>query len=313
MPSFAAIVPNYNDGAHIGKALASLFDQTHAFDKIIIVDDGSTDDSVAVIEQLIAGRPNIQFIRHEKNQGVVGALNTGINHCNSDFLLMCSSNDTYNLHLVEWCDESLKKCPQASIIAGNALLSYTGTRPVKTIERLLSLTLHMKFYSPQEWVAEQRRAPIHFNGGATMLRTARVKQYGGLRPELQWHCDWFMYNLIAFEDGVVYVPEIFSVIMIEKNDSYSSNINIWEKEKPVIENMVKMLLSAYPQHAQLFRRAALLPAFHLGDPLILLNKNMSWFVTPLLLWRVAVYKLFYWLKYLLPRPFMMRVRAFMGV
>jgi glycosyltransferase involved in cell wall biosynthesis len=321
MPTFTAIVPNYNDGAQIGAALASLFGQTHAFDQVLIVDDGSTDDSIARIAALTEGRANVRLIRHEKNQGVVAALNTGINACDADFLLLCSANDTYAPRLVEWCAAGIAQHPDAGMISGNALLSYTEsvetgqgpqTRQVKSIPRVLSFP-GGGFYPPEQVVAHQRRAPIHFNGGASMLRTALVRQYGGLLPQMKWHCDWFMYNLIAFGHGVVYVPEIFSIIGVDGKPNYSSNINIWDHQKPVLESMFRTLKESYPRHAQYFRRAALLPAFHLGNPLLLCDKDFRWLVTPLLLWRVMMHKLFYWLKYFLPRPFMMRVRAFIGV
>jgi hypothetical protein len=64
-------------------------------------------------------------------------------------------------------------------------------------------------------VARQRRVPMHFNGGASMLRTDLVRRFGGLTPELKWHCDWFVYQLIAFDSGIVYVPEIFSTTFID--------------------------------------------------------------------------------------------------
>jgi len=313
MPSFTAILPNYNDSARIDKALAGLLGQTHPFDEILIVDDGSTDDSIAVIEQLIDGRSNVRLLRHAKNQGVVATLNSGIDQCRTDFLLMCSANDTYSLQLVEWCNRALKQYPDAKMVAGNVRLSYAYiSSGKKDVERLLPFPEHMQFYSPGELIAWQRRAPIHFNGGASMLSTLHVKQYGGLLSALEWHADWFVYNLLAFENGIVYVPKIFSVTMFETG-SYSGNINIWEKQKPVIENTIKTLATRYPKHALLFRRAALLPGLHLRNPLILLHKDLIWFVTPLLFWRVITHRMFYWLKYFLPRPFMMRVRTWFRI
>ena len=55
-PSLSVVLPNYNHAKLIGRALAALLAQEHAADEIIVVDDGSTDDSVAVIERIAAGR-----------------------------------------------------------------------------------------------------------------------------------------------------------------------------------------------------------------------------------------------------------------
>ena len=53
-PSLSVVLPNYNHAKLIGRALAALLAQKRAADEIIVIDDGSTDDSVAVIERIAA-------------------------------------------------------------------------------------------------------------------------------------------------------------------------------------------------------------------------------------------------------------------
>lgn len=75
MPSFATIIPNYNCSACIGDAFDSLLSQTRPFDEILIIDDGSTDNSIAIIEKLIVDIPTARLIRNSQNLGVVATLN----------------------------------------------------------------------------------------------------------------------------------------------------------------------------------------------------------------------------------------------
>ncbi|GAB4184634.1 MAG: hypothetical protein OHK0024_24810 [Thalassobaculales bacterium] len=72
-------IPCYNASRYIGFAIASLLAQRRRPDRIIVVDDGSTDDSVA-----IASRFPIQVVCHQRNRGLSAARNTGIEHLKTD-------------------------------------------------------------------------------------------------------------------------------------------------------------------------------------------------------------------------------------
>jgi len=76
MATVGAVVPNYNHARLIPEAIAALQAQTRPFDEIVVVDDGSTDDSIAVITRLAEADPRIRLIPHERNQGAVAAART---------------------------------------------------------------------------------------------------------------------------------------------------------------------------------------------------------------------------------------------
>ena len=71
-PTVSAVIPCYNGERFIGQAIRHLLDQTRPPDELIVVDDGSTDGSAAIIAEF----PQVRLIRHEVNQG----LPTGRNH-----------------------------------------------------------------------------------------------------------------------------------------------------------------------------------------------------------------------------------------
>ena len=61
---FTAIIPNYNSASWLPKAIQSLLEQTEPFNEIVIVDDGSTDHSLALIQELTDKYPQIRLIKH---------------------------------------------------------------------------------------------------------------------------------------------------------------------------------------------------------------------------------------------------------
>ena len=309
--TYTAIVPNYNDGDKINESLASLAAQAFAFHEIIIVDDASSDDSVAIITRLIAAIPQARLLRHDQNQGVVAALNTGLAAATGEYLFMCSANDVYYPHMVAQCEEMLALYPQAGMVSGNVAAFDNRTQ---TFGHAMKLPLPQKtgYYSPEQFVRRNRKAAVHFNGGANALRTDLVRKYGGLLPELRWHSDWFVNLMIAFDTGFVYSPENFSLCRLEGKKSYSSSRFHWPSEREVIRSAIR-LLKKYPKQAALFRASALLPKFDLRALPLLLHKESRWLLTPLLLWRMVIVSLTYRSKYIFPRPFLTALRPFFRI
>ena len=76
--TFAALIPNYNDAADIANALRGVLAQTVPFDEIVIIDDGSTDDSVKIIESLIRGLPQARLYCNEEEYRRCGNAQSGI-------------------------------------------------------------------------------------------------------------------------------------------------------------------------------------------------------------------------------------------
>ena len=308
MTRYTAIIPNYNDGGKIHESLTSLAAQELPFHQIIIVDDGSTDNSIAVIEEFIAHIPSARLVRHAKNMGVVEAINTGIREADSDFIFLCSANDVYYPMMTAWCEEMRLRFPQAGIISGN-VAAYDQKKQRFTYDMKLPLPQHTTFYSPAELAEHNRRAALHFNGGANALRLDLVREFGSLRETLRWHSDWFLNLMIAFRTGVAYMPENFSMCRLEGEKSYSSNRFHWPSEKIVIAESIR-LLGDYPEHARLFRRSALLPKFQIEAVPMFLRKDMRWFLTPLLLWRMVMFSLTYRSKHIIPRPILTFLRPY---
>jgi len=89
MPTFSAVVPSYNRARLLPETLNSLLAQKHAFDQIIIVDDGSTDDTAAMVA---ARYPECIFLS-QKNGRQQRARNTGIAAATSDWVVLCDSDD----------------------------------------------------------------------------------------------------------------------------------------------------------------------------------------------------------------------------
>lgn len=90
--TLSAVVPVYNVSKYLDRCMSSILGQTCIPDEIILVDDGSTDDSGAICDSY-SHRYSFVRVIHQENQGLSGARNTGIRAARSDYVTFIDSDD----------------------------------------------------------------------------------------------------------------------------------------------------------------------------------------------------------------------------
>lgn len=96
-PKVSVIIPSYNTAAYIGQALDSVLNQTYDNYEIIVVDDGSTDNTYEIIQNY---RPLITY-HYQENQGLPGARNTGIRIATGEYISLLDADDVFLPHHLE--------------------------------------------------------------------------------------------------------------------------------------------------------------------------------------------------------------------
>ncbi len=91
-PLFSVVIPTYNRAGLILKTLNSVLTQTYSHYEVIVVDDGSSDETTSILEPFIKSE-KIRYIKHEQNYERARARNTGMENCTGDFLTFLDSDD----------------------------------------------------------------------------------------------------------------------------------------------------------------------------------------------------------------------------
>lgn len=94
------IIPLYNKEKYISECLLSLLDQTYPYTEIIIVDDGSNDDSLSVVRKISKDYNNVHIISQE-NGGRSSARNNGLNHVSGKYVVMVDADDVVEQDYLE--------------------------------------------------------------------------------------------------------------------------------------------------------------------------------------------------------------------
>lgn len=115
---FSVIIPLYNKAPYVSKAIGSILSQTYTDFELVIVDDGSKDDSYAVASKAIEGASNCQIYRQE-NAGVSMARNNGVAFSKGDYLCFLDADDWWEPAFLEEMSRLIEEFPDAGIYGTN--------------------------------------------------------------------------------------------------------------------------------------------------------------------------------------------------
>jgi glycosyltransferase involved in cell wall biosynthesis len=116
-PQISVIIPCYNHGRYLPEALASVVAQTFGDWEVVIVDDGSTDDSAEVAERLIAGYPHYRMrLLRQANQGLSASRNNGIHQARGVYILPLDADDQIEPGMLAATLEVLERRPEVGFV-----------------------------------------------------------------------------------------------------------------------------------------------------------------------------------------------------
>ncbi|MBI2901278.1 MAG: glycosyltransferase family 2 protein [Planctomycetes bacterium] len=256
-PTLSVVMPNYNHGRYLKETLQALFDQSWPASEVIVIDDASTDDSVAVIESFLPRNPALRLLRNDRNRGAAFSVNRGLQIAAGDFIYPASSDDRVLPGLFEESMRLLTRHPQAGLCCSDPAWfnEMTGRMSTSVYEWAAVPT-----YLPPADVAA-RVTNAHIAGHTSVLRRAALLEAGDYRPELRWHSDWFAVHVIAFRHGVCYIPKALAWLRMSPG-SYSSRRRRWRLQRRVLVDMLDLLKSdEYRDVLPLFLSGKLLTAY----------------------------------------------------
>ena len=123
----SVVIPLYNKAAYVERAIRSVLAQGEAVGEIVVVDDGSSDDSVSVVEAL--REPKVKLIR-QPNGGVSAARNRGIAEARGEFVCFLDADDMYVEGFVDEIVALIAQFPKACLYATSYVKRWPDGREV---------------------------------------------------------------------------------------------------------------------------------------------------------------------------------------
>jgi glycosyltransferase involved in cell wall biosynthesis len=198
MKSVTAIIPTYNHAAVLPRAIESVLEQSRPVDEIIVLDDGSTDNTSDVVKNYL---PRIRYVRQE-NRGLSAARNAAITLATSDWIAPLDADDYWLPRKIEKQLEVVSASPNVTLVYNSVYLEHPGG------ERLLMAATPIG----QLWPSLRFRNCITGSGSSVLMRRDEAIA-AGLFDETLTACeDWDLWIRMAIAHQFGCVDEPLAVI-----------------------------------------------------------------------------------------------------
>jgi glycosyltransferase involved in cell wall biosynthesis len=217
----------YNRGYIIGEAIESALNQTYGDFQMIVVDDGSSDDTAEVVKRFRSDK--INYIRHERNRGVSAAGNTGIKAATGDVIAHLDSDDVWKPEMLSRLVDVLKNHPRVGAVfcdvevaRGKSVSSITSG--MRAFPRLLALHARSNsdvfaFSSREMYVCLLEEVPI--KPTAMLIRRNVLEALGGYNESWSSGEDWELYLRISKHYGFGYVNRKLATMRVLDDSTLS--------------------------------------------------------------------------------------------
>lgn len=224
--SVSILLCNYNDSRFLPESLQAICDQTHTPDEVIVVDDGSTDNSLEIIQGFAQRYSFIRVLKNEKNRGLLYSIDRAIKETRSEFLVWAAADDLLLPNFLERNVECLRQNPTAGMTFSRLAVFKDGSKEVTDFtEKNHGIAFDFgtvpKYYSPAALQERLQQSYLWLSANTVVARRSALIQAGGFDPALRWHADYFAFWVVALRNGACCIPETLA-LMRQREETYSS-------------------------------------------------------------------------------------------
>jgi glycosyltransferase involved in cell wall biosynthesis len=217
-PLVSVIIPNYNYGRYLRQTLESVFSQTYKHLEVVVVDDGSKDDSEIIVKSY-SGR--VRFVQ-QKNQGVSAARNRGVKESTGELIAFLDADDL-------WLPTKLEKQIQRMVQDPAIGLVHCAFQEIDASGKPLEVFLE----GMEGWVSREmllfERPVVLATGSTGLVRRTTFENVGGFDVKLCTSADWDFCYRISRLQRIGFVPEPLILYRVHGSNMHA-NIKLMEHD-----------------------------------------------------------------------------------
>ena len=219
--TFGVFLANYNHAQYLRQALDALLAQSLQPDTIHVVDDRSSDDSRAVIQDYAARYPVIQPVFNDINRGYHANARSWLEASTHDFVYFAAADDYTLPGFFEKTIGLLRENPEAGLCSALCYMLDNGDAVAKVAPSPI-LRNGPGFVGPRDVSMFLHREGSWLWGTTTIYRREHALRHGGFNFALHGFADGFLSTLIGLHHGVCFIPEPLAVWRRFFSDSISA-------------------------------------------------------------------------------------------
>lgn len=199
LPLVSVLVPSYNHARYVGRTIESIVSQTYPNIELIVVDDGSSDESPAILAELSRAH-GFRFERNERNLGISATRNRLISLASGRYLCGCASDDFYAPDKVARQVAFLEAHPEYAMCHGRVVNVDEEGNELPT----------PRATAPSGWVFRELLLKEFTIQALTHMERREVFDEVGLYDESLGVEDWYMWLKIARRFQIGFMDEVLA-------------------------------------------------------------------------------------------------------
>lgn len=217
-PLVSVIIPNYNYANYVCEAINSVLDQTYENIEIIVVDDGSADNSAEILK----GYGDRITAIFQPNAGVSAARNNGVKNSSGEYVAFLDADDV-------WLPKKIEKQVDLFESEKDLGLVHVGVEEIDANGNMLQTRLDgMSGAVSREFLLFERSVVLGGGSGSALPRRI-FDEVGGVDLDLQTSADWDLFYRVSRVYNIGFVPEVLLKYRIHSSNMHG-NIKRMERE-----------------------------------------------------------------------------------
>ncbi len=243
----AVVLSNFNHGRYLRESLEAIRNQTRPADEIVVVDDGSTDNSATIIDEFMQCGPNVRLIRNPRNIGLQASMARALPTVTAEYLVWAAADDRLLPTFLEKSMALLERYPSSGLCFSELSVLKGDTTEIERfatipwLSRLYDLSNLPAYLDPSAIRDRMRRAYLPMTSNSVIVRRQALLELGGYPGQLEWYADSFAYTVVALRHGACVVAETLALLRASAGSYSASGRRSAARERAVLRSILDLL------------------------------------------------------------------------
>lgn len=206
---FSVVIPLFNKGDTISRAISSVLEQVYPFYELIVIDDGSTDDGGEIIRQLKNSRIRYYF---QKNSGVSAARNFGVSVSQYEWIAFLDADDEYYQGFLFEVNNFIQRhaVQDIAFIGSSYMRNVNGIKHMYQASQATGINSYFALFN-------NLNSPS--NSSTTVVNRLFFDKVGGFPDNLKYNEDWFLWFKLNCLGEYGYIAKPGAIINVMPNST----------------------------------------------------------------------------------------------
>ncbi|MBI5884192.1 MAG: glycosyltransferase family 2 protein [Elusimicrobia bacterium] len=208
--TLSLLITNFNHGHYLRETLGTVFSQSRPAQEVLVLDDGSTDDSVRILEDIAKSQPTLRLLRNDRNRGVVYSTSRLLDTASCDYVHVLSADDNLLRPFFEKSLAMLERYPRAAVCTALSMFMDEDGKDLDIFPTPV-VSEQPCFLPPAEALASLRKHGNWISVYSVISKREVVQALRADDPTVIPSNDGPWLQIMAAQHGICFIPEPLTV------------------------------------------------------------------------------------------------------